>query len=33
VEPTPEEKMLAQHPDWQEELKRSMMLLISGAKK
>jgi SAM-dependent methyltransferase len=33
VEPTPEEKMLVQNPDWKEELRRPMMLLISGAKK
>jgi len=33
VEPTPGEKMLAQNPDWREELRRPMMLIISGAKK
>jgi len=33
VEPTPEEKMLAQNPDWKEELRRPMMLIISSTKK
>jgi len=32
VEPCPEEQMLAQNPDWQEELRRPMMLIISGTK-
>ena len=29
----PEEQMLAQNPDWQEELRRPMMLIISSTKK
>jgi len=33
VEPTPEEKMLSQNPDWQEELRRPMMFIISGVKR
>jgi SAM-dependent methyltransferase len=32
VEPTPEEQMLAQHPDREEELRRPMMLIISSVK-
>lgn len=32
AEPIPEEQMLAQHPDWREELRRPMMLIISGIK-
>jgi SAM-dependent methyltransferase len=32
VEPTPEEKMLAQHAHWREELRRPMMLIISSTK-
>jgi SAM-dependent methyltransferase len=33
VEPSPEAQMLAQNPDWQEELRRPMMLIISSTKK
>jgi SAM-dependent methyltransferase len=33
VEPTPREKMLAQNPEWREELRRPMMLIISSTKK
>ena len=33
VEPTPEEKKLVQAPDWKEELRRPMMLILSGTKK
>jgi len=32
VEPSPDEQMLAQNPDWQEELRRPMMLIISSTK-
>jgi len=32
VEPSPEEHMLAQDPDWKEELRRPMMLIISSTK-
>jgi SAM-dependent methyltransferase len=32
VEPKPEEQMLAQDPDWEEELRRPMMLIISSTK-
>ena len=32
VEPTPEEEMLAQNPDWKEELRRPMMLIIASQK-
>jgi hypothetical protein len=32
VEPSPEEQMLAQNPDWQEERRRPMMLIISSTK-
>ena len=32
VEPVPEENMLAQNPDWREELRRPMMLIISSIK-
>ena len=32
VEPIPEEKMLVQNPDWKEELRRPMMLIISSTK-
>ena len=31
-EPIPEAQMLAQHPDWKEERRRPMMLIISGTK-
>jgi SAM-dependent methyltransferase len=33
VEPIPEEQMIAQNPDWREELRRPMMLIISSTKK
>lgn len=33
AEPHPEEQMLVQHPDWKEELRRPMMLIISSTKK
>ena len=32
AEPVPEEKMLAEHPDWLDELRRPMMLIISSTK-
>ena len=32
VEPVPEENMLAKNPDWREELRRPMMLIISSTK-
>ena len=32
AEPTPEAQMLAQNPDWKEELRRPMMLIISSRK-
>ena len=32
VEPSPEEQMLAQNPDWKEELRRPMMLIIASTK-
>ena len=32
-EPVPEEKMVAENPDWKEELRRPMMLIISGIRK
>jgi SAM-dependent methyltransferase len=33
AEPVPEEQVLAQNPDWQEELRRPMMLIISSTKR
>lgn len=33
AEPVPEEQMLALHPDWKEELRRPMMLIISSTRK
>ncbi len=32
VEPVPEEKMLLENPDWKDELRRPMMLIISSMK-
>jgi len=32
AEPVPEEKMLVEHPDWKDELRRPMMLIISSTK-
>jgi len=32
AEPVPDEEMLAKYPEWKEELRRPMMLIISGTK-